>query len=67
MMPRGRDVQMLKTLSRQPLGSIPSGLKNVLGLREPGKSMGFRRLRTKAEGCSSDYGTFVYSRTCCRR
>jgi hypothetical protein len=66
-MPRGHEVKMLKTLSRDPLGSIPSGVGNILGLRETGKAMGFRRLRTKAEGCSSDYGTFVYSRTCCRR
>jgi hypothetical protein len=65
MMSRGHEVQMLKTLSRDPLGSIPSGVGNISGLREP--AMGFRRLRTNAEGCSSDYGTFVYSRTCCRR
>jgi hypothetical protein len=67
MMPRGHEVQMLKTLSREPLGSIPRGARNILGLSETGKSKGFRRLRTKAEGCFSGYGTFVYSRTCCRR
>lgn len=46
MMPRGHEAQMLKKLSREPLGAIPSGVRNILGLREPGKSMGFRRLRT---------------------
>jgi hypothetical protein len=34
MMPRGHEVRMLKTLSRDPLGSIPSGV--ISGLREPG-------------------------------
>lgn len=58
-MPRGHEVQMLKKLSREPLGSIPRGARNILGLSETGKS--------KAEGCFTDYGTFVYSRTCCRR
>jgi hypothetical protein len=29
MMPRGHEVQMLKTLSRDPLGSIPSGVRNI--------------------------------------
>jgi hypothetical protein len=36
MMSRGHEVQMLKTLSRDPLGSIPSGVGNTSGLREPG-------------------------------
>ena len=66
-MPRGHEARMLKTLSREPLGSIPSGARITFGSRETGMSMGFRRLRTKAEGCFSDYGTFVHSRTCCRR
>jgi hypothetical protein len=35
-MPRGHEVRMLKTLSRDPLGSIPSGVGNISGLREPG-------------------------------
>jgi hypothetical protein len=36
MMSRGHEVQMLKTLSRDPLGSIPSGVGNISGLRETG-------------------------------
>ena len=32
MMPRGHEVQMLKTLSREPLGSIPSGARKYFGL-----------------------------------